>query len=275
MLAGAVRAVRKQLRQVPAFRRAVVRARHIGLSKDDAFVVAYPKSGSTWLSGMLAHMATGTEFSFDTHGALTPGVGTHRKARHLLPNGGRLLRSHERVQPGITDRYGRVVYMVRDGRDIVVSWFHHYEREEKSIGTFDQFFEAFLAGDIEGWGAWPAHVRGWLGSRQAIDERLLTVRYEDVVARPVEELGRIAAFLGLEVPRATLEQTAELHTIERMQEAERRSRFHARQPRKDVLFVRRGSPGEFREVLSPAQRRRFDEIAGAELERLGYPRATE
>ena len=266
-----LRGARGRLRKVRPLRLAVARARHVQLSPLDAFVVAYPKSGSTWLPAMVAHLATGTAFSFDTHDKLTPGVGRHLRAPAILPNGGRLLRSHESFDPRISGPYGRVVYMVRDGRDIAVSYFHHFRRRGIPFGSFDAFFTKFLAGDLDGFGPWPDHVRGWLDSPQAREDRLIVVRYEDVVARPEEQLARVARFLDLPADPAAVEATVRLHTADRMRESEVQSHWHARQLRKDVLFVRRATPGEFHEVLTPAQERRFAEVAGVESERLGYP----
>jgi len=263
------RLVRARLRDIPALRNLVVRGRHRGIAPEDAFLVAYPKAGSTWLSGLLAHLATGREFSFDDAGAVTPMVGDHRRAPSVLPNGGKLLRSHEQYVPAFGGRYGRVVYMVRDGRDTVVSYYHHHLRIGEDPGSIGIFLERFLAGTLDGWGSWPVHVRSWLDSPQAQNGTLRIVRYEDLRERPEEELTAVARFLSLPSGPDAIRAALEAHSVERMRERERQTAFH-RQFRRDMTFVRRATIGEHAEVLTPEQLERFEEAAGAEQRRLGY-----
>lgn len=226
---------------------------------------------------MLAHLATGREFSFDDHDELTPPVGGHNRVAPILPTNGRLIRSHEPYDPAIGRAYQRVVYLVRDGRDVAVSYYHHFQREGFASGSFADFFGAFLDGSIgargwpHGWGSWQGHIRSWMDSPQARDGRLLVVRYEDLVEDPAAELARVATFLGIAASPETILATAELHRPERMRERERASAYHARQGDRSITFVRRAAPGEFKEVLSQEQLHNFESVAGVVAASLGYP----
>jgi hypothetical protein len=265
-----VRHLRARLRGIRPLHRLVVRWRHRGISAQDAFLVAYPKSGTTWLAGMLAHLATGRELDFGDHDELTPPVGSHVRARPILGTG-RLIRSHEAASPGITDGYARVVYMVRDGRDVAVSYFHDFRRKGMLDRSFDEFFEAFLMGDLDAWGPWSAHITSWLDSPQAESGTLLVVRYEDLVSRPEAELLRVATFLGLPVDTERVAATVAIHTASRMREREIQWRqANSRNVAADALFVRSANPGEHQGVLSTAQQARFAATSRAQSERLGY-----
>lgn len=248
----------------------VIRWRHRAFAPTDAFLVGYPKSGNTWLGGMLSHLATGREFSFDTKDEVTPGVGDHHRRTGILPGGGRLIKSHEPYTPGLGDKYTRVVYMVRDGRDVVVSYYHHHLHVGKDPGPMGEFLQRCLEGSLDGWGSWPAHIRAWLDSPHARDGRLRMVRYEDLLERPEEELAGVARFLSLPAEPAAIRATVDLHTAERMRERERETEYHQRSVRPDVPFIRRAASGEHAEVLTAEQLRLFEEVAGAELARLGY-----
>jgi Sulfotransferase domain len=264
------REARRRLRGVRPLRDLVIRWRHREIAAEDVFLVGYPKSGNTWLAAMVSHLATGTEFSFDTHNELAAGVGDHRHRRPILPDGGRLIRSHEPYAPGYGDKYRRVLYVVRDPRDVVVSYYHHHRRLGKDPGSIDQFLGRFLAGSLDGWGTWPAHIRSWLDSPQARDGRLIVVRYEDLLADPEEQLAGVARFLELPATPSAIRESVALHTADRMRASERTTEQYRKQARRDVLFIRRASSGEHAEVMTGEQLGRFGNVAGAELARLGY-----
>ena len=252
----------------------VVTARHRGISPADAFLVSYPKSGNTWLKALLTYLVTGREFDFDEGDSIIAPVGRHAAAPALLPGGGRIIKSHERFHPWYGRAYGRVVYLVRDGRDVCVSYHHALIRREDDRRPFPRFVDDFIRGNVEGYGSWQGHVTSWLESPQNTSGRLHLVRYEDLVAAPAHHLARIAAFIGLEAAPERIAEAVRLHTPSRMRERESASATHAAQPRPDLYIVRRGGTGEWRERFSTADADRFTAAARAVLARLGYPEST-
>ena len=98
------------------------------------------------------------------------------------------------------------MYLVRDGRDVSVSYYYWGCQNGSYEGPFDGFLRLFLAGRLDGFGAWHEHVRSWLNSAPArANADPPVVRYEDLLERPTENLGRIAEFLGLDATREQLE----------------------------------------------------------------------
>jgi hypothetical protein len=57
-------------------------------------LASYPRSGNTWLRFVLADVLAESS-SFDNIQGLIPEIGIHGGARSLLPNGGRLIKTHE------------------------------------------------------------------------------------------------------------------------------------------------------------------------------------
>jgi Sulfotransferase family len=142
-----------------------------------------------------------------------------------------------------------VVEVVRDGRDVCVSL------KAKSE------WRSWAAGEVTDQAArWADAVR--VGRRFAAapghEGRWLTVRYEKLEARPLEEVARLFDFVGLPITRTRAAEIAEATTPERV-----RAAF-------DVHHVRQGGSGGWRESFSDSDCRRFDEVAGAELDQLGY-----
>ena len=62
--------------------------RHRGVSRRDAFLVSYPKSGNTWLKFMLAHLLGGREADLDNDSTVIADVGSHRATPRVLPEAG-------------------------------------------------------------------------------------------------------------------------------------------------------------------------------------------
>lgn len=232
------------------------------LTRHDALLAAYPRSGSTWMRFLLYESLTGKSAEFDA-------VNTHkgRNARRVLPGGGRVIGTHERYSHG--DR--KVVYLVRDPRSIVISEYK-LEMRQGSEQSFDDFFSSFLEGRTNPFGSWADHVRYWMTSVPARRGHLLLVKFEELRSEPEATLARVTDFLGVPVDRATIASTVANNAVERMRAKEdvapketfTRARSH------DVRFVNEGATQGWQEQLTPAQAAQLLERTRSSLELLGY-----
>jgi hypothetical protein len=85
---------------------------------DDVFVVSYPRSGNTWTRFLIANLIYQDDpVTFANVEQRIPDIYTSSK-RHLkkLPRP-RMIKTHEYFDP----RYKKVVYIVRDPRDVALS----------------------------------------------------------------------------------------------------------------------------------------------------------
>lgn len=78
--------------------------------------------------------------------------------------GARHLKWHHSAEllPASVVEGGRVIYLLRNPKDTAVSWYH-MQRTQKMFGftgTFDQFFELFLRGNVA-YGSYMHHLRSW------------------------------------------------------------------------------------------------------------------
>ncbi len=252
----------------PALRAGVVRYRHLGLRPADAMVVSYPKSGSTWLRFLLAQALSGQEADYASIRERIAPVGRHRAATALLPSGGRLLRTHEPLTP-YRGRPGQpVVYLLRDARDVCVSYYNHRRRQGEDC-AFEVFAERFLAGSVDGVGSWPAHVR----SSRAFEGRgispLLRLRYEDLRSDPEARLTDVLAFLGVESTGLDLAKVVAANTREQMRAKEDDAFLGRVGMDRPVSLAPERRP--WHELVSPALAERFDRACGAERSASGYP----
>lgn len=178
--------------RVSAARRLLVWTRHVGWDSGDVVLASFPRSGNTWTRGMLADLLTGGPHDRTAIEGVLPAVGFHRHVPPLLPNGRRLIKTHEPCRR----EYQRAIYLVRDIREVALSYFAADRAHGRDRPTFTSFVDALERGRIDGVGSWQNHVSSWL---DACDEGrdILFVRYEDVVADTSGALMRIASFLGV------------------------------------------------------------------------------
>jgi LPS sulfotransferase NodH len=159
----------------------------------------------------------------------------------------------------------RLIFLLRDGRDVVDSWLDAHRKGSWAIeeGAFEVSPEGRLA--LVEWLAsvWAYRtraVRSAFAQRPA--ERRVLVRYEDLLARPAAELARICSALGLETPTRELDAIVDRHAFANLDPGERGS-LHA---------IRAAEPGRWRRNLTPDEQAAMAEVMGAELEAFGYVR---
>jgi hypothetical protein len=256
----------------PTARRQLVRWRHTGLRTQDVLLVSYPKSGSTWLRFLLAHALTSEEADFDSVRDVVPPLDRYRRAPALLPGGGRLIRSHEPLRPYLGRRGQRVISLVRDGRDVALSYLAHERRYGRFDGETGAFVDRFLAGRVDSYGPWHEHVLAADELARSGAAAVLHVRYEDLQARTVEELARILAFCGV-VDRgssASLDEVVARNGKEQMRAKEAQSEFLARMPTDGSPFVRADRREGWEDLVSLSDRVRFEAVCAPALQRAGY-----
>lgn len=240
--------------------------------KRDVMLVSYPKSGNTWVRALVANVIR-KEPSLAEMGRLVPDIyrcraRTLRRA-HRFPCSGRLLKSHESFRPV----YKRVIYIVRDPRDVCVSYYHYLGSVRAQIShatmSLRQFSEIFIAAQIDPYGSWGEHVGSWLCAESP---ELLLVRYEDLQANTLAELHRICPFLGLEVTDGVLKSAVSACSISRLRAREREERApwgRRTRSRGDASFFRAGLSGNGRELDPPILQRMYDQW-GDQMKTLGY-----
>jgi hypothetical protein len=244
--------------------------RHTTVSRHDAFLVSYPKSGNTWLKFMLTYLLSGTEADFDSDSTTIGEVGSHRATPAVLPGDGRLIKSHEPYS-GLPRRfYRKAIYLIRDGRDVAVSYYYTLIRSGLYEGEFSPFLRLFLGGGVDGYGPWHRHVESWLGSPLHQDGSLMVLQYEEFVKEPAPQLSAVMEFLGRPVASDRVEEAIQTYSAERMRERERGSRFHEKQKRQDIMFVRTAGPGDWARTFSKEDEELFTRVTGDLLRRLGY-----
>jgi len=220
------------------------------------YLVSYPRSGNTFFRIVLHEvygiksLEYGGPFmrEIDYDPADYPIVKTH-----LLPE-----------QLPYLDRMP-VVYLVRDGRDAIVSMAHH-KKDIIDPGSdyVDNLKEIILAKEGSHFGGWSRHVLSWY------DRAAVVVRFEDLIRDPIECVEKIRPFIEMSEPDPG--RLPDFETIKTKDIAFFSGKDN-RGPQWRQKFFRRGKVGGWMDEMPPELEELFWELHGEGMKRAGYSRS--
>ena len=248
-----------------------------GESDDDILVSTYSKSGTTWMQMILYQLTTEGDMDFDHLFDISPWV-YYSALREVAPASTphpRIIKSHDRYARFAQGRRGRFIFVVRDGRDVCLSLFHHRRNFKRYDGSFEQHFDDFLNGTDYNWFD---HLRPWLENAARLP--ITYVRFEDLKHNFAATVRNVAEACGIAVTETTMARATERCSFEYMKRHE--ARFAPRNEhfsgktdapylvRNADQFIRHGKVGEGIAALTERQldayRERFDRsLAGFPL----------
>ncbi len=265
------------------------------------WLASYPKSGNTWVRAFLASLRrdggavdlnaldipiAAARPWFDHVAGVPSSLLTDAEIEAVRPACYRvlaaeateplILKVHDAWQPALfpVDATAGVVCIVRDPRDVAVSFAHHLGK------TIDEAIAAMadpantiartgpgLAAQLpQRLSSWSAHVESWLDG-PGVPVHLL--RYEHMAADPASRLGGVARFVGLEASAEAVAIAVAASRFDTLQAQEAGAGFIER-PARMAQFFRRGVAGGWRDSLTPAQANRIVRDHGPMMARLGY-----
>jgi hypothetical protein len=242
----------------------------------DVYLLSYPKCGRTWLTlqigraisqhfglevpNLLKLSSFGEKIPEVPHIRLTHDDQPHRKRPHELST------TREKLAGK------KVVLMVRDPRDVIVSYYHHKSHREplrdfwwfqgkrkETHSRFQGTLDEFLAQEIGGFDTLLRYYNVWVEARHT-PAAFLLLRYEDMQADPVGQLRRVLDFIGLpQITDAEVKEAVEYASFQNMRKIEageevKSFKLKAGDVNDPNSFkVRRGKVGGYRDELRPEQ----------------------
>lgn len=258
------------------------------------WLASYPKSGNTWLRMFLSAYFTGNvdinrpavgvddiQLYFYQALAPTPLEQLSDEQRMLLRPAAllhlataipepRFVKTHfarcaidgvDAIPAGLS--HG-AVYLVRDPRDVVVSYARHHDTSiDNMIAQMESTSAMARRGPLYHMlGSWSTHVRSWMNTPFPT----LMIRYEDLCMQPRETFRAVLEHLELETDEDRMSRAIDLSRFENLQEQERRHGF--REAVHGPFFGTGGST--WREKLAPEQARRIERAHGKMMDMLKY-----
>jgi hypothetical protein len=245
--------------------------RNLEVWPDDVFILSFPKSGNTWTRFLIANlMYPDTPADFSNINRLTPDPEASSKRELARMPRPRIIKSHQYFDP----RYKRVIYVVRDPRDVALSQFHFYRKRGLLEDGYppETFVPRFVAGETTPYGSWGENVAGWLATRQNRPGFLL-LRYEDMLEDAARELNKVASFLEIPPDAERIANAVRRSTADEMRKLEKsqaRLWSSTKGTRQDVPFVRAAKSGGWRTGLPEAAVAQLEAAWGHLMKHLGY-----
>jgi glycosyltransferase involved in cell wall biosynthesis len=223
------------------------------------WLASFPRSGNTFFRNVL-YEVYGIESStyhheegyfLDPEYAAFPVVKTHLLPHQLIPQ-----------DPSIPK-----VYIIRDGRDALVSLAHHRKDIVEPGTDFEvNLLEAILAADGSYFGGWSENVRQWTAVADVV------IRYEDLIADPVRELEKLRTIMPLPAP-----DRSRIPTFESLKFGNPRYGSGAHLPKGNESPAdlakknfRKGRKGSWQEEMPPHYLSLFYDLHGETLHAWGY-----
>lgn len=241
-------------------------------------VTGYPKSGNTWFSLMLAYCVNAPYDNLHE-----PGVHPREEWQRKLTKGGLAHRSFaDEIQGGVNFSHDlacldqlkpgeKSVYIVRDGRDVVVSYFFYLNKYVPSDqqGTWGKNKPGLLRRLFGRATPMNRFVRNrakeWAANvSEALAHPLdAIVHYEQLNTDTAGALRKLFDDLQLPVEDAVIANAVEEFRFERMSGRKKGEE-------KGDSFFRKGVIGDWREKFGDGEKAAFKAVAGEQLIRLGY-----
>ncbi|URF49095.1 sulfotransferase domain-containing protein (plasmid) [Dinoroseobacter shibae] len=260
------RTLRKMRRDL---RHRIVGLPWMNVSKEHCILASWPRSGNTWLRHILFFYFYQSDqvdmTKLDQYMPLIDSVDlkTHLAAPNPAPY--RFIKSHELGVPYFLN--GRIILIVRDGRDATYSWHHYMQSVHGLKSDFPTFLGACLR-DRYRYKSWHTNLASWLDLEAG--DAMLILRYEDTLTEPDKALRRILAFLKLPVDEERLQYALEKSSRDAVSKS-----FQTMKNTNNVVGFSGTAGGptkeRWRSTFTKAQNDTFVAQAGALLSQFGYP----
>ena len=270
-------------------------------------LASYPKSGNTWLRLILDGMLNGAVpginsikipnaavrhmiddwLECETSELSAIQVARLRSAAYrraaALAKGPYAMKAHDALLPfaeGCPPPFDEtsvtaVLYLVRDPRDVAVSWSHHLgvsidetiDRMNDDAWSVSASQDSLADQVDQLYSSWSRHVLSWVDAPKM---KVHLIRYEDMKRDAPRVVAQAMEFAGLDDDPERLATVLKSTDFAVLQAQEQATGFKERGRQASAPFFRSGAEGGWRSRLTPAQAGRIEARHGEVMRRLGY-----
>ncbi|XP_070589511.1 amine sulfotransferase-like isoform X2 [Erythrolamprus reginae] len=240
----------------------------------DILIDTYPKSGTIWTQNIVCLIL------YEGHRNGTENIPISRRCASIEYNvhdvdiaqmpAPRILMSHlphYLVPKQLKAKKGKVIYVYRNPKDILVSFFHYtnefYGMEKAS--HFEEYLQRFLSGNVYCSLVFD-HVKGWYTHQNELN--ILFLCYEDMIQDLRGAVLKICKFIGKELSSEEVDKVVEMSTFKNMK-ADPRANFVKTYEESfgisNLTHMRKGTVGDWKNIMTVSQSERFDNAFQANM----------
>lgn len=175
---------------------------HFTPQPTDIFICTHPKSGTTWLKALCFATFTRTRFNdFSSHPLFTksphdfiPWIEVSANRESELP----FFATHipyTLLPKYIVEFKCKIIYLSRDPKDLFISYWQFMCKLRKEAIPLETAYQYFCKG-INSCGPWWDHILGYWKASLEFPEKILFMKYEDLMNDPFSYVKRIAEFMS-------------------------------------------------------------------------------
>tara|TARA_Y100001970_G_C13996882_1_gene731223 strand:- start:152 stop:907 length:756 start_codon:yes stop_codon:yes gene_type:complete len=169
------------------------------------------------------------------------------------------------------------IYLVRDPRDVLVSYSRHLEL------SINETIELVLEEDHKGWlneykkdvigeirGSWAQNYNSWKNFN--LTERII-IKYEDLISDPFNTFSNVIEYLnkltGIDINEKKIKKCIEITDFNKLKNLERKSGFKENYNKKEPFF-NKGKSNQWRNILDKKIISKIEEKFNREMQELKY-----
>ena len=221
----------------------------MALRPEDVWFASFPRTGSTWLRFILCNIISlremkGVDVDFHMVDDVIPALGRPGLFKawqyRTLP---RLIKTHQPYRRALFARPERAVYVLRDPRDAMVSYYNFLER--RSMLPFSGTFAEMIRHRRFGLEAMLINYDSWRARSPIV------MRFDEMKADAVNRIDAMLLKLDSPVPRDVIENAVQRASFQKIREAQRETGIPGKPRfREGFEFARSGKVGQWSDWFS-------------------------
>ena len=237
------------------------------LRDDDIFIMSHPKTGSTWTQELVWMMVNDLDVEKSNNikkVEKSPNIGKLVDENYgpdffARMEGRRVIKTHNSFDflPLDLTEKSKVIYVARNPKDTVVSYYHHLKRKSYFFGDFNDFAKCFKADLCYCHSYWPHLLSGW-GRRHHRNVKILW--YEDMKADMKATIDDLCEFIEqplTEKQKNILQDHVKFENMKKNANAYQNTSYNSTVP--ELHFMRKGIVGDWANYFDEQTNKEYNE----------------